>query len=373
MISVTANKDWQATDVVNELLDYYNNVARFFGIDQLGTLDATAGGRIVDDEDKVYDFVKALQEGITSSDYYGRAVDPDEDFVALTATDDYPDNYSTLGLSQLYTDAGITDGFRRVAGTTPPTDWTDYDDAAYSYGVVQDGDMIGPWLFKDLQVLIEYIKVFKITDVEISSDYVDGEYVREEIRLSGTPSGSPTGASYTSYDEDHSLPYEFEDYPDSSILNYMSIDSGTDLDNGTVDHSFMCIQGGWVEAALMPWYAFQWVIRHGRFALVNHLYATSGGLGSHVKADYYGRVTKPTGYDYIWTYPFGSESTSSKKLADTVIANSVQPPSDLIGGDEITTTSSVYDTRPDYSDDLDSYGVQLEDVVIRIEMNWSAL
>ncbi len=38
-------------------------------------------------------------------------------------------------------------GFRRA--TTWPTDWTDYNDPAYSYGRIEEGDIIGPWLFND--------------------------------------------------------------------------------------------------------------------------------------------------------------------------------------------------------------------------------
>ena len=48
--------------------------------------------------------------------------------------------------------AGLhADGFRRVAGESWPTDWTDNDDPAYSYGIIQAGDIIGPWLWVDLQ------------------------------------------------------------------------------------------------------------------------------------------------------------------------------------------------------------------------------
>jgi hypothetical protein len=56
----------------------------------------------------------------------------------------------------LHTAAGLTEsgGFRRIpGGGSLPTDWTDYSDAAYSYGVVQVGDIVGPWLFADLQSL----------------------------------------------------------------------------------------------------------------------------------------------------------------------------------------------------------------------------
>jgi hypothetical protein len=45
--------------------------------------------------------------------------------------------------------SGLDQGFRRA--TTKPADWTDYDDPAYSYGVIQAGDIRGPWIFEDLQ------------------------------------------------------------------------------------------------------------------------------------------------------------------------------------------------------------------------------
>jgi len=40
-------------------------------------------------------------------------------------------------------------GFRRA--TTWPSDWTDYADAAYSYGPIESGDIVGPWIYEDLQ------------------------------------------------------------------------------------------------------------------------------------------------------------------------------------------------------------------------------
>ena len=54
-------------------------------------------------------------------------------------------------LNDLLDKAGITDGFRRA--TAIPTDWTDYADAAYSYGFIQVGDIIGPWIWADLQAV----------------------------------------------------------------------------------------------------------------------------------------------------------------------------------------------------------------------------
>ena len=46
-------------------------------------------------------------------------------------------------------EAGMSSGFRRA--TTWPTNWKNYADAAFNYGKMQDGDIIGPWIFDDLQ------------------------------------------------------------------------------------------------------------------------------------------------------------------------------------------------------------------------------
>lgn len=45
--------------------------------------------------------------------------------------------------------AGGEEHFRR--SSTEPLDWTDWDDLTFSYGLMQVGDIIGPWIFKDLQ------------------------------------------------------------------------------------------------------------------------------------------------------------------------------------------------------------------------------
>ena len=53
-------------------------------------------------------------------------------------------------LATFRTEAGFeTDGFRRA--TEWPTDWTNAADAAYSFGKITAGDIVGPWIFEDLQ------------------------------------------------------------------------------------------------------------------------------------------------------------------------------------------------------------------------------
>jgi hypothetical protein len=76
-------------------------------------------------------------------------------------------------LSTWRTEAGIADGFRRA--TTWPTDWTDYADAAYSYGPIQAGDIRGPWIFEDLQKAFDALRwTARVHDIfagdEVSSE-----------------------------------------------------------------------------------------------------------------------------------------------------------------------------------------------------------
>jgi hypothetical protein len=72
-----------------------------------------------------------------------------EDQSLSTSTEYETPNVIAYTLSTWRTAAGIPSGFRRA--TTWPTDWTDYADAAYSYGPIQAGDIRGPWIFADLQ------------------------------------------------------------------------------------------------------------------------------------------------------------------------------------------------------------------------------
>lgn len=66
--------------------------------------------------------------------------------------------------------AGIGNGFRRVTGTTPPADWTDYEDIAYSYGIIEAGDMFGPWLYVDLQNALKALKWTTSESTTLNSD-----------------------------------------------------------------------------------------------------------------------------------------------------------------------------------------------------------
>lgn len=82
------------------------------------------------------------------------------------------DDYTGLVLApyqsndrQFFIDAGITPegsatfGFRRATSWDPETDdWTDISDPMFSYGLMQKGDIIGPWIMVDLQNALSALK-----------------------------------------------------------------------------------------------------------------------------------------------------------------------------------------------------------------------
>ena len=60
--------------------------------------------------------------------------------------------------SSFLTAAGIPNGFRRATSWDPDTDdWTDYNDAMFSYGYIQPGDIFGPWIYADFQAALSVL------------------------------------------------------------------------------------------------------------------------------------------------------------------------------------------------------------------------
>jgi len=80
--------------------------------------------------------------------------------------------------------AGLhVDGYRRA--TDWPTDWTNPADTAYSHGPMEAGDIIGPWVFDDLQNALAALRwtltVKPTTPVLIATHYGEGETTGEAI------------------------------------------------------------------------------------------------------------------------------------------------------------------------------------------------
>jgi hypothetical protein len=66
--------------------------------------------------------------------------------------------------------------FRRA--TIWPDDWTDWDDAAYSDGKIQEGDIMGPWIFADLQAALNML-IWSLSDATWDSYYKESHEVAD--------------------------------------------------------------------------------------------------------------------------------------------------------------------------------------------------
>lgn len=76
--------------------------------------------------------------------------------------------------------------FRRVTGTNLPADWTDFGDAAYSQGLMQVGDVIGPWIMYDLQAVLNKLR----WTVQCAPDHVDTGWFDQTGQQSRSASAS---------------------------------------------------------------------------------------------------------------------------------------------------------------------------------------
>ena len=135
-------------------------------------------------------------------------------------------------LSTWRTEAGIADGFRRA--TTWPTDWTDYADAAYSYGPIQAGDIRGPWIFEDLQKAFDALRwTWRLFDKTIGSDDTTANAEQKIVDGRGA-----TGPSAVSDAESKWASGSFVGFggtqPKTYYLAFMAIDATIDA-NGNDD------------------------------------------------------------------------------------------------------------------------------------------
>jgi len=135
--SITGGLDWQAASFCNEFRGALSE--RRQAIDGAALADIAAGEDI-----QAVTFWKTFQDwqeaNLTSF------VDENATIVGTAAV--------TMWTTATWrTEAGIhSSGYRRAtAWDTATDDWTDNTDAMFSYGKMQAGDIIGPWIFDDLQ------------------------------------------------------------------------------------------------------------------------------------------------------------------------------------------------------------------------------
>jgi hypothetical protein len=131
--TISDGLDWQAKSFIEELVKGLSERAQAIG----GSSRSISAG----DDIQAVTFWSGLQDDLET--ICVEYIDHTIDFSASTG-------FTAFDIDTWRAEAGIhADGFRRA--TTWPTDWEDLDDPAYSYGTIQAGDIIGPWLFQDLQ------------------------------------------------------------------------------------------------------------------------------------------------------------------------------------------------------------------------------
>jgi hypothetical protein len=143
--TININTSWQDLAIAVEIANSYNLRRRLKNLEPIA---------VPDQDVKVFDFILAIQSGIeamatTWMDNAGAITDYQYGASGSIAPETEADLMALAGL----TESGY---WRRVpVDGDKPADWTEYDDAAYSYGKIQDGDMAGPWLFKDIQLVMQ--------------------------------------------------------------------------------------------------------------------------------------------------------------------------------------------------------------------------
>lgn len=149
---VSNGVDWSYVDVWNETITAYNEVYDTWAWSPARGNVATSGVMTVGSD---------MQDRLQAPSYYAyRNVQDDiEDMVdsgAFIDTSIPATNFSSpqiLTLTSLWAQAGMTtNGWRRATSYDPGVDdWTDQEDAMFSYGQMQIGDIIGNWVWADLQ------------------------------------------------------------------------------------------------------------------------------------------------------------------------------------------------------------------------------
>ena len=144
----------------------------------------------------VWDFFHTLQAGIEEMIPYFADNTP-----ALAGQTALPSNYASVSAGM--TDLGLTaTGYwRRIPDTGQSSlGWWNYGDASYSYGRCEDGDLMGPWLWLDLQNTLKNLtrQIKSVTPDYLWTDtYTNNEdTVWEEV-----PTWEGVGSPDTTIDE----------------------------------------------------------------------------------------------------------------------------------------------------------------------------
>jgi len=164
-------------------------------------------------------------------------------------------------INDFYIASGLhTNGFRR-ATTNWPINWTNINDQHYQYGLMQSGDIVGPWIFDDIQ------RCFDNMNRIVSGGTWDDNTTLFSNRVSEL-------ATYTNWTE---------------AVNNLTADWGDSRSYGSLPAARSQATYGQSD---FPPYEFNYSLYAERTA--NKGYITPPGIGVARDIEYYARAVKPT-------------------------------------------------------------------------------
>jgi hypothetical protein len=187
--AIDGDTSWQDLDIAEELTTSYNRRRALCG---LSTVSAPT------EASQVYAFVAALQVGIEQMANNLVFLDNTSSLSGYEGQSAYPNKMS---LSTAMTAAGlIANGYwRRIAnGGTQPAAWTNYAASGWSYGQIQDKDLAGPWLFKDLQLAMSALTRAKLAYTQYRKKEIDVSYWASSMPSASLSFGSWLTGEYNS-------------------------------------------------------------------------------------------------------------------------------------------------------------------------------
>jgi hypothetical protein len=151
--TITTGTDLQDKVLINEIINAYSE--RRQALSQSAVSDIMAGADI-----QAASFWNVIQDWI--EDNAASFVDDEAAIVGEAAV-------PMLTWAEVKTRTGLTSGWRRVTGAAWPSNWTDYEDAAFTYGQMAAGDIYGPWILEDLAAALSALKWTKHTTTSLST------------------------------------------------------------------------------------------------------------------------------------------------------------------------------------------------------------
>lgn len=204
--AIDGDTSWQDLAIAQEIATSYNRRRSLCGLSTISTPSEATD---------VFSFIYALQAGIEQMANNLLFVNNTGALSGFEGLSSYPNK---MGLSTAMTAAGlISSGYwRRIAqGGTQPTTWTNYSATGWSYGKIQDKDLAGPWLFKDIQVAMSALTRAKIVPTEYRKKELEVSYSSSSMPSTTLTFGSwTTGESYSRY-------YAQKNKTSGNVVNYV--------------------------------------------------------------------------------------------------------------------------------------------------------